>query len=112
QAVANAIALVGGPIAASAATVICGIGVLAFMQFGKVREAGLVIPFALTIVLCGTLTFSSALLRLAGRWAFWPHWEEGPTQITREAPSPWRRFLGWDVWKAFGPVMLRWPGLI
>src|SRR5207302_1523187 len=72
EAVGAAIAHVGHAITASAATVICGIAMLAFGRFGKVHQAGLVIPFALLITLAAALTFSPALLRLTGRWAFWP----------------------------------------
>ncbi len=82
------------------------------MQFGKVREAGLVIPFALFIVLCGTLTFSAALLRLAGSWAFWPHHDAPRGAGEALAPSFWRRVLAWDIWEKIGPVLVRWPGLI
>src|SRR5207237_4395925 len=71
EAVAAAIAHVGSAITASAATVICGIGMLVFARFGNVHQAGLVIPFALLIVLGAVLTFTAALLRLLGRWAFW-----------------------------------------
>ena len=107
----HALARVGGSISA-AATVICGIGVLAFMQFGKVREAGLVIPFTLFIVLAGTLTFTAALLRLTGRWAFWPHRESTRSQAKTLVPTLWQRFVGWDIWNKIGPVLSRWPGLI
>jgi RND superfamily putative drug exporter len=112
EAMIHSIARVGVSITASAATVICGIGVLAFMQFGKVREAGLVIPFALFIVLCGTLTFSAALLRLTGEWAFWPHQRPGRREPKTVAPSLLHRLLGWDVWKHVGLVLLRRPGLV
>jgi putative drug exporter of the RND superfamily len=72
-AVARAVEGVGGALVASAATVICGIAMMRFAEFGKFREAGLAIPLSLVMVLCATLTFSSSLLRLAGRWAYWPH---------------------------------------
>ncbi len=112
QAMADAITRVGTAVSASAATVICGIGVLAFMQFGKIREAGIVIPFALFIVLCGTLTFTTALLRLAGRWAFWPHRRPAPHEPKTLAPSLLHRLAGIDIWKEVGSWMLRWPGAI
>jgi RND superfamily putative drug exporter len=73
DAVARAIGSVGAALTASAATVICGIAMMVFAQFGKLRVAGFAIPLTLAIVLLATLTFSSSLLRLAGRWAFWPH---------------------------------------
>jgi RND superfamily putative drug exporter len=73
QAVAEAIGRVGGTIAASAGTVICGIGTMAFAQFGKYHQAGICIPLCLTVVLLCALTFTPCLLRLFGTWAFWPN---------------------------------------
>jgi RND superfamily putative drug exporter len=69
----KAVSSVGAALTASAATVMCGIAMMMFAQFGKFREAGFAIPFSLAVVLCGTLTFTPALLRLAGRWTCWPH---------------------------------------
>jgi uncharacterized membrane protein YdfJ with MMPL/SSD domain len=54
---------------------------LAFARFGKIREVGLVIPLSLVLVLCAALTFAPSLLRLAGRWVFWP---QGLTEGTTE----------------------------
>jgi RND superfamily putative drug exporter len=71
-AVTRAISGVGAAITASAATVIIGIGMMVFAQFGKFHEAGYAIPLSIFLVLCASLTFSPALLRLAGHWAFWP----------------------------------------
>ena len=72
DAVSNAVAKVGHAITASAGTVICGIGMMIFAEFGKFREAGIAISFGLVIVLCASMTFTPALLRMTGRWAFWP----------------------------------------
>src|SRR5207302_10642610 len=72
EAVARAVRGTGAALVASAATVMCGIAMMMFAQFGKFREAGFAIPLSLFLVLCATLTFSPALLRLAGRWALRP----------------------------------------
>src|SRR4029077_13547284 len=72
EAAAQAIARVGSALAASAATVMFGIGMMSFAQFGKFREAGFAVPFSLAIALLASLTFTTALLRLCGKWAFWP----------------------------------------
>jgi len=72
EAIARAISGVGAPVAASAGTVIIGIGMMVFAQFGKFHEAGYAVPFSILLVFFASLTFSPALLRLAGRWAFWP----------------------------------------
>ena len=72
EGVANSLGKVGHAVTASAGTVICGIGMLIFAQFGKFQQAGVGIAFGLVVVLLASLTFTPALLRLFGRWAFWP----------------------------------------
>lgn len=72
EGVTNSVAKVGAAIAASAGTVICGIGMMMFAEFGKFRDAGFAISFGLVIVLVASLTFTPALLRAAGKWAFYP----------------------------------------
>jgi RND superfamily putative drug exporter len=98
EAVSHSVGRVGAALAASAATVVCGIGMLIFAEFGKFKQAGIAIPFALLITLCATLTFSAALLRIAGRWAFWPQ-VRGEAEGARpaSASSFFRRF-----WKPGG----------
>src|SRR5207237_10144356 len=57
---------------------------------------------------------SAALLRLAGRWAFWPQ------PLATPAGAGGQSWLGRlaarhvlpDVWKKLGPALLRRPGLI
>ncbi len=86
HAVANAIGGVGAAVTASAATVICGIGMMSFAEFGKFHDAGLAIPLSLLLVLGATLTFTPSLLRLVGTWAFWPQrWEPAATAEVRSA---------------------------
>ena len=72
QAIADTVRQVSPALAASAGTVICGIGMLTFAQFGKFHEAGLGIGCALIITSLATLTLTPALLRIVGHWAFWP----------------------------------------
>ncbi len=71
-AVANSLSKVGHALVASAGTVICGIFMMYFAEFGKFSQAGIAITLGLVVVLAASLTFSPALLRLARRWAFWP----------------------------------------
>jgi RND superfamily putative drug exporter len=112
DALARSIARVGGAITASAAVVIGGIGMLFFASFGKISEAGLVIPLALTVALAGTLTFAAALLRLTGSWAFWPQRVGDASPATRK-PVRWvgvppRK----NVWDYVGPFLVRRAGLV
>jgi RND superfamily putative drug exporter len=117
DAVAKAVSGVGAALVASAATVICGIAMMSFAQFGKFREAGFAIPLSLVLVLLATLTFSPSLLRLAGRWAFWPH---RPRQVVAglnvPPPASRRWFLKTGllqhVWDDVAAVLLRRPGAV
>ena len=85
---------VGAAIAASAGTVICGIGMMIFAEFGKFRDAGVAISFGLVIVLIAALTFTPAMLRSSGAWVFWPQHRPGSTQLP-EAQSGWLQSF-WD----------------
>ena len=72
EAIQSALRHVGAALATSAGTSIFGIGMMAFADFGKFRQAGIAISLGLTVVLFLSLTFTPALLKLAGRFAFWP----------------------------------------
>lgn len=63
---------VGGALAASAGTVICGLGLMGFAEFAKVRCAGPAIALSLAVALAASLTLAPALLQLLGRAVFWP----------------------------------------
>jgi RND superfamily putative drug exporter len=115
--VGRAIGGAGGAVSASAATVICGIGMMAFGRFGKVHEAGLTIPFCLVAVLGAALTFCPACLRLMGRWVFWPQaFQERPCAgaggETRGGGRLLRHNLVPNFWHRVGAVLLRRPGLV
>ena len=72
EAIAIAVSRVGHALAASAGTVMCGIGMMYFTQFAKFQQAGIAMASSLIFVLAAALTLTPALLRLAGRWTFWP----------------------------------------
>jgi len=112
EGVTNSVAKVGAAIAASAGTVICGIGMMMFAEFGKFREAGFAISFGLVIVLLASLTFTPALLRLSGRWAFWPQmrtervsssggWLPTATLASRLGDVRWLQ----NIWESIGGVL-------
>lgn len=116
EGVTNAVAKVGAAIAASAGTVICGIGMMMFAEFGKFRQAGFAISFGLVIVLLASLTFTPALLRLAGRWAFYPQvrtervssaggWLPTATLSSRLGDMRWMQ----NIWESVGRLLLRRP---
>lgn len=114
EAVSNSIAKVGEAIAASAGTVICGIGMMYFAKFGKFHDAGIAISFGLTIVLIASLTFTPALLRLTGKWAFWPQLRtERVSGGWISSSSLWSRLseIHWlqNTWEIVGKALLKWP---
>lgn len=73
EAIPETLGKIGAALVASAGTVIGGIGMLVFAQFGKFREAGIGISISLMVVLLASLSLTPALLRMTGRWAFWPY---------------------------------------
>lgn len=101
-AISESLHKVGAALTASAATVMGGIGMMTFAKFGKFHEAGVVIPISVFMVLCSTLTFSAALLRLTGLWAFWP-WG---ARLHRDTEK-----VSW-AWDKLGKVLLKRPGMI
>ena len=116
EASANCVAKVGAAIAASAGTVICGIGMMMFAEFGKFRQAGFAISFGLIVVLVASLTFTPALLKLTGRWAFWPQmrtervssaggWLPTATLSSKLSQVRWLQ----NTWDAVGRLLLKCP---
>ncbi|MCH2201052.1 MAG: MMPL family transporter [Fuerstiella sp.] len=94
EAVARTLERVGAALTASAGTVMCGIGMMVFAEFGKFRQAGIAITFGLAICLAASLTLTPAILRLFGRWAFWPNVARqsltGPTGWIARSDMPTR----------------------
>jgi RND superfamily putative drug exporter len=72
SAIERTMAGVGPAILAAAGTVILGIGMMIFASFGKFHQAGISISFSLFVILCAAMTFTPSLLRMMGRYAFWP----------------------------------------
>ncbi|NOX56133.1 MAG: MMPL family transporter [Planctomycetes bacterium] len=119
RAVANALAKVGAALTASAGTVICGIGMMSFAEFGKFRQAGHAISLGLFFVLLAALFFAPAVLRLAGRWAFWPYVTSERLARTAgwiSAASPIGRLLDRDIaqvfWERASDIVRRKPATV
>ncbi|MEO1996215.1 MAG: MMPL family transporter, partial [Planctomycetaceae bacterium] len=119
EAIANSLGKVGAALTASAGTVMCGIGMMIFAEFGKFRQAGVAITFSLFICLCAALTFTPSLLRLSGRWAFWPKmrterltgnggWISATSLMARLMRQNWLN----DFWQRVARTLLAWPGRI
>ncbi len=109
--VRDALGKVGAAIAASAATEIAGIGMLGFAEFGKFRESGIAIAFSLLVMLLAVLTLTPALLRLAGRRAFWPHHQAAPDgKPAHGLPAASRASRFQTLWDRIADAVLRRPG--
>ncbi len=110
---------VGAALVASAGTVMCGIGMMVFAEFGKFQQAGVAITFGLAIVLLAALTFTPAMLRLIGRGAFWPRvpteridrdggWLPSSSLATTLRDSDLFR----EMWRRICAALLKRPGTI
>jgi len=119
EAVANAVGKVGAALAASAGTTMCGIGMMVFADFGKFQQAGIAMSLSLIFVLCTSLIFTPALLRLTGRWTFWPDmrverisappgWLSPTSLVAQIMEKDWFR----GTWERVGNAILKRPATI
>jgi putative drug exporter of the RND superfamily len=119
EAIATSVSRVGHALAASAGTVMCGIGMMIFCRFGKFQDAGIAMSSSLVFVLAASLTMTPALMMLAGRWAFWPHvqterlakvqgWVQPTSLVSRLLEREW---FG-AIWGKIGDALIARPGTI
>jgi RND superfamily putative drug exporter len=83
---------VGGALAASAGTVICGLGLMGLAEFAKVRCGGPAIAISLAVALAASLTLTPALLRILGKAVFWP---ARVPAVSRSSPERSEGLWGW-----------------
>jgi RND superfamily putative drug exporter len=93
---------VGGALAASAGTVICGLGLMGLAEFTKVRSGGPAVAVSLAVALAASLTLAPALLQILGRIAFWPC----------SMPRPRRGLPRPDVWDGLSRGVVARPLLV
>jgi RND superfamily putative drug exporter len=105
-AVHHAIRDVGGALAASAATVVCGLGMMVFAEFGKFRYTGPAVAISLAVALVGALTLTPALLRMLGPIVFWPF------KIRRIERPELKEDAGQRFWDRVSHGLVRRPGAI
>jgi putative drug exporter of the RND superfamily len=119
EAIATSVSKVGHALAASAGTVMLGIGMMIFCRFGKFQDAGIAMSSSLIFVLAASLTMTPALLMLVGRWAFWPSvqtarlsaaqgWVSPTSMVSRLLQKDW---FG-NFWGNIGEALLKRPGTI
>ena len=111
QALARGVGGVGGALAASAGTVVCGLGLMGLAEFAKVRCGGPAIAISLAVALVASLTLTPALLRLLGPLAFWPtrilEGAASPTRGRRRVANTVRRVGG--VWEGISRLVVAHP---
>lgn len=119
RAVSFSIERVGEALATSAGTCIIGIGMMMFSQFGKFRQAGFAISFALAVAVCVALTFTPAFLLIFGKWAFWPDVrkaEVGQKSGWIPRSSLWsflrNQHLLEQLWHGMANLLRRKPGIV
>ncbi len=104
SALSRTIRSVGTAVAASAGTVIVGVAMLLFADFDKFHQAGITIPFGLFTLLIASLTLTTSLLALFGRWAFWPNRPE----TSHDVGAGWMH----GFWEKVAHLVRRRPGLV
>jgi len=95
EAVHGALRQVGGALTASAGTVVIGLGMMGLAEFAKMRWVGPSIAVSLVVALAASLTLAPAILRLAGRWAFWPGPDPARSAASFPVSPPSSRFWDW-----------------
>ena len=98
-----------GALAASAGTVMVGLGLMALAEFAKVRYAGPAIALSLGVALLASLTLTPALLSLLGRVVFWPGKAPATGFVARIADLDTPKRLG--LWDAISRRVARHPVL-
>jgi uncharacterized membrane protein YdfJ with MMPL/SSD domain len=83
--------IIGGVIAASAATVIVGFSSMLTAEFGVFKTMGPAIGLAIAVTLVAGLTLTPALLRVAGDKAFWPRRLDAIRATSDEGSPRWAR---------------------
>jgi RND superfamily putative drug exporter len=72
---------IGAVITASAATVIVGLGSMAFGQFGMIQTTGPALAITIFVTLLVALTLAPALLGIFGHYLFWPRHERDESTV-------------------------------
>jgi RND superfamily putative drug exporter len=96
---------VGSALAASAATIICSLGLMVLAEYAKVRCGGPAIAISLFVALTASLTLTPALLRILGPAVFWPFGAPSPGSAGASSSQP-------CLWSRLSDLVLSRPALI
>lgn len=104
---------VGHALAASAGTVIFGLGLMGTAEFVKIRSGGPAIALSLAVAFMASVTLTPALLRLCGRLAFWPGQVPGRGfgrfhDLVADRVTPQETKSGF--WEKASHLIAKWPG--
>ena len=102
EAIRATVARIGAVIAASAATVIVGLGSMIVGRFGMIQTTGPALAITIFVALLAGLSLAPSLLAIFGRWLFWPLHAQ-----TRQAQDHDHGF-----WAGVGARITNRPGLV
>lgn len=108
QGVSNSLFATWGALTASSMTTVLGLGMMFFAEFGKLRNSGPAIGFAIFVTLACCLTLTPALLAAFGDWVFWP--TRRKQQVLNSNSEQVRKSDQFWVW--ITDAVLARPGLV
>ncbi|MBI3411656.1 MAG: MMPL family transporter [Planctomycetes bacterium] len=109
EALTRSVGGVGEALAASAGTVMVGLGMMALAEFAKVRYTGPAIAMSLGVALLASLTLTPALLKIMGKAVFWPRQAPRPViHLSRRPRLPRLAFWDWVSHKVAARPVLVW----
>ena len=107
EALTRSVGGVGEALAASAGTVMVGLGLMALAEFAKVRYAGPAIALSLGAALAASLPLTPAFLSILGRWVFWPG--KSPTPSFRARLFDDQTVVETGLWESISRGVKRHP---
>lgn len=110
-ATARALGAVGSALLGSALTTIVGLGMLFFSEFGKFRSSGPALGACMCVALLASVTLAPAILRLAGKWVFWP-WGLGTASPLDESSATRTTGRFGRIWKLVGAQIVARPATV